>query len=211
MIKKLSGIIMLLALIPISYHLLDKRISNWMSQMPAEILEIFEIITLFGSPLLIVACVAMLVRFFIQTKLRKKEFDSQLIYLFLPLTVISAWILSHFLKFLFGRFRPNLYHIDNLFGFTFFSFEHEMTSFPSGHTVLITTFILSLILFKPKLKWLGYFAILLVASSRIILDQHFLSDVIFGFIIGLSMVILSRYTYGRFGIEISPKKSIHKA
>jgi membrane-associated phospholipid phosphatase len=52
-----------------------------------------------------------------------------------------------------------------------------------------------------------------VAISRIILDKHFLSDVIFGFIIGLSMVILSRYVYSRFGVEIGPKKEkrIYKA
>lgn len=155
----------------------------------------------------------MLVRFFIQTKLRKKEFNSQFLYLFLPTTVISAWGLSHFLKFVCGRFRPSFYHSQDLFGFTFFSTDHELTSFPSGHTVLIAAFILSLILFKPKFRWLGYFAILLVAISRIILDKHFLSDVIFGFIIGLSMVILTRYVYSRFGVEIGPKKEkrINKA
>jgi len=56
-------------------------------------------------------------------------------------------------------------------------------SFPSLHTALATFFAWSLAFLKPKLSWVGFALLLVIALSRVYLGLHYFQDLIGGFAI----------------------------
>src|SRR6185437_8196465 len=71
-----------------------------------------------------------------------------------------------------------------LFGFTWGSPHANAWSFPSGHSVTVAALAIALYAIYPP-AWPAYALLALaVMASRVILDAHYLSDVIAGFYIG---------------------------
>ena len=68
-------------------------------------------------------------------------------------------------------------------------------SFPSGHTITAFAIALSLGLFYPQLQGVLLAVALLIASSRIILGMHFLSDVLAGSAIGIALGTISYHIF----------------
>ena len=82
------------------------------------------------------------------------------------------------LKVILGRARPELFFDYNLYGFFWFKFKKLYWSFPSGHTTTITALVLALIALWPR-RWPIFLVIgLLVIATRVILYEHYFSDVI---------------------------------
>src|SRR6185437_4617967 len=76
-----------------------------------------------------------------------------------------------------------------LFGFTWGSPHANAWSFPSGHSVTVAALAVALYAIYPP-AWPAYALLALaVMASRIILDQHYLSDVIAGFYIGIAFAL----------------------
>ncbi len=77
---------------------------------------------------------------------------------------------------------------------------HSHHSFPSGHTATAFSifFVLSFFTKSVPLKILCLLVALLVGFSRIYLSQHFLADVYFGAIIGISAGIFSVWYMNRY-------------
>ncbi|HEY3916227.1 MAG TPA: phosphatase PAP2 family protein [Stellaceae bacterium] len=89
-------------------------------------------------------------------------------------------ILADIMKPVFGRARPVLLFRENLYGFTWRSAHANAWSFPSGHSITVVALAVSLYAIYPPL-WPAYALLaLLVMASRIVLDMHYLSDVIVG-------------------------------
>ena len=63
----------------------------------------------------------------------------------------------------------------------------DQFSFPSGHTITAFAMLASLVCFYPILLIPMTFCALSIAASRIILGMHFLSDVIAGALIGITI------------------------
>lgn len=68
-------------------------------------------------------------------------------------------------------------------------------SFPSGHSITAFAVALSIGLFYPELQGCLLAVALLIASSRIILGMHFLSDVLVGSMIGIVLGFLSYHAF----------------
>src|SRR5277367_2683686 len=68
-------------------------------------------------------------------------------------------------------------------------------SFPSGHSITSFAIALSIGMFYPDLQIVLLAVALLIASSRIILGMHFLSDVLAGFAIGILLGYLSYHVF----------------
>lgn len=121
---------------------------------------------------------------------------------FISIQIILA-IFLRFLKFLFGRARPYILEItDYKNNFTFFNLSYDYSSFPSGHSfatwVLITLLLCYFKDFFDKYKYLKYLLCMygfLICLSRILLNVHFLSDVLTGVFLG---VILTRFFIKKF-------------
>ena len=98
-------------------------------------------------------------------------------------TLLSYGILS-VLKFLFKRERPSIWPAVNAEGF----------SFPSGHALIATVFYGLLIYFITKklksihfrnlTRIIGLTVIVIVGLSRVILNVHYVTDILAGFLFG---------------------------
>lgn len=97
---------------------------------------------------------------------------------FLWLVVAISSGICIFLKIVLGRARPNLWWRANEYGFYGFHTDINYWSFPSGHTTIIMGLAFSLSVLFPRYFYPLVITGLLVAVSRIILLQHFLSDVL---------------------------------
>lgn len=118
---------------------------------------------------------------------------------FLLICVTVANVVCLVLKVTFGRARPELFFSEHLYGF-YGPHKNELYwSFPSGHTTTIMALMFGLSALFPR--YILGFAILgsLVAVSRIMLIQHYLSDVLMAtylaFIeVGILYYWLTRYS-----------------
>jgi undecaprenyl-diphosphatase len=74
---------------------------------------------------------------------------------------------------------------DGTYDFTWFGLRADHWSFPSGHATTAAALMTALWFLWPRPLWLYVVAAALVAASRVITGQHFLSDVVAGAAIGV--------------------------
>jgi len=91
----------------------------------------------------------------------------------LAITSIVVVVLTTLLKLFINRPRPLSHTAVSIFG-------NAGASFPSMHTALA----FAMIPFVPKYKYYVFAIAVLIGVSRIILHAHYLSDVIFGGLLG---------------------------
>jgi membrane-associated phospholipid phosphatase len=108
---------------------------------------------------------------------------------FVFVTLAVPGIFADIVKPVFARARPVLLFRENLYGFTWGSPHANAWSFPSGHSITATALAIALYAIYPP-AWPAY-ALLAIAvmASRVILDAHYLSDVIAGFYIGAAFAL----------------------
>jgi lipid A 4'-phosphatase len=94
-------------------------------------------------------------------------------------------LLVDFLKIFIGRTRPKLLFADGAYDLTWFGLRADHWSFPSGHAATAAALMTALWCLWPRPFWLYVAAATLVAASRVITGQHFLSDVVAGAAIGV--------------------------
>lgn len=123
---------------------------------------------------------------------RKKH--SQKLYVF-TLALFIALAVASVLKFSLARYRPDLYLSEGLYGFHFFSMHSAFNSFPSGHVTLNFAGLLALGYVVNKKSFANVMLIIaiIIAISRILLDKHFLSDILAGMYIGIFSYLWARY------------------
>lgn len=101
--------------------------------------------------------------------------------------VVLPGIIGDIMKPVFGRARPAMLFRENFFGFTWGSPHANDWSFPSGHSITVAALAVALYAIEPPL-WPAYATLaLLVMASRIVLDQHYFSDVIAGAYLGFAV------------------------
>ncbi|MBV9264547.1 MAG: phosphatase PAP2 family protein [Acidobacteriaceae bacterium] len=71
----------------------------------------------------------------------------------------------------------------------------DQFSFPSGHTITAFAVAITLGLFYPVLLGILLFCALAIATSRILLGMHFLSDVVAGAAIGVGLAYSARAVF----------------
>jgi membrane-associated phospholipid phosphatase len=121
--------------------------------------------------------------FFVRFVLKKVEWAN--FCLLLTVSIPFANLATTVIKMLFARARPDLLFSQGLYGFTFFSLSNQLLSFPSGHACTSGAIFGALTLMYPRL-WLPLLVLCLVlASTRVILTQHYFGDVIAGVTLGL--------------------------
>jgi len=123
----------------------------------------------------------------------KKHWVRSLLYICVSVSI--AIIIGDGLKFILGRYRPVMLFENNLYGLTLFSTEWALNSSPSGHTLRAFALMTALSLLYRKFAVVFISIAVLIGLSRIVVTDHYPSDVLFGAFIG---VITSVWTYYYF-------------
>lgn len=110
--------------------------------------------------------------------------------LFLLVVLASVGILVHLAKFIVGRSRPEMFLEDGVYSFTPLMFGGRTDSFPSGHSTIAWGGVGALIVLFPKFRIPLFLFGVLVSASRIMLERHYLSDILAGATLSLVVVIV---------------------
>jgi membrane-associated phospholipid phosphatase len=118
-------------------------------------------------------------------------------------TVAVSGLTADVLKFILGRARPKLFLQQGIYGFDLFGWhlEHAWQSFPSGHSATALSAALSLSLLFPRFRPAFIAAAMLIAASRVVLCQHYLSDVVAGSALGVATFALLYQRYFRTAFD----------
>jgi membrane-associated phospholipid phosphatase len=106
--------------------------------------------------------------------------------------LLSCLVFSNAVCFLLknslSRARPVLFFHENLFGFYWFQFQHAFASFPSGHAITTAALASGLGVIFPRYFYVFACVSIMVCISRVMLLNHYLSDVLVGFYLGVLLV-----------------------
>ncbi|MFP5518783.1 MAG: phosphatase PAP2 family protein [Bdellovibrionia bacterium] len=107
--------------------------------------------------------------------------------------LITSGVLVHLFKNMFGRQRPHLSENFEPYVFSPFNFHWDWHSFPSGHSQVMFTSATMLSIAFPKLRVLWFTAASAIAFTRVLVQYHFVSDVIAGAFVGYAGAHLGIY------------------
>jgi len=112
--------------------------------------------------------------------------------------VIGSGITAMILKVIVGRPRPYTGEI----AFAPFTFGSAHASWPSGHTTSAFAFAVAVGMAFPKLRWPMLAIAALTGFSRMVLEKHYLGDVIMGATIGtLGAVLIYNWLRPKLSIK----------
>jgi lipid A 4'-phosphatase len=122
---------------------------------------------------------------------------------FLFLSISASGIMTDVLKITFGRSRPKLFFLSDIYDFSWLSWRPDHWSFPSGHSATIVALMTALWYLWPQHVLFYILAAAIVAASRIVVGAHYFSDVLAG---ALVAVLTTRYVarlLARAGIDLT--------
>jgi membrane-associated phospholipid phosphatase len=117
----------------------------------------------------------------------------------LAVTIVKRWI---------GRVRPSA---QGPFAYEPFSWRPDYASFPSGHTATACGALVAIGFLFPRARPVLWVYALLIAASRIIVDEHYPSDVIAGAAFGAFGAVWVRdyLALRRLGFAVGPGGVVH--
>jgi membrane-associated phospholipid phosphatase len=134
------------------------------------------------------------------------------VFMAIALSATLATSIKNILKFVFGRYWPATFIGNNpswlqshKYGFNFFHSGASYNSFPSGHTAAIFAIMTIIWIIYPKWRWLSMLSCATMMISLVVLDYHFVSDVIAGMFLGIITAQNITYYFLRPHTNIEPK------
>lgn len=166
-----------------SYFFYDRPIAVAMRGFDPTVYRVFDVITQFGVTRGYLVISGLLAVVFFALRGRWTLWAWRAAFVFL--TVGVSGILVDIVKAILARPRPKLFLAHGSYGFEWFRWGSDHWSFPSGHAQTVSALALALTTIWPR-WWPAWWAVaLLVLASRLVLDAHYLSDLIGGFFFGL--------------------------
>ncbi len=200
-----AGLVLALALaILAAIAWLDQPVAQAVRGSPAGLVAAFRVITRFGVSTPYLAAAALLAAGFAlaarraagiarRQALRLRALQAG----FVLVAVAGAGLAGDLMKPLFGRTRPKLLFDQGVAAFTWHGAHADHWSFPSGHTITVVALALALTQIERRGAALYGAAALLVMASRIVLDEHYLSDVLAGALVALLGFWAARAAFAR--------------
>ncbi len=181
-----------IVLFALSYAFVDRPLALYFQNADPTLKKVFAVITRLGESQFYLVPLAALAVWGWWTQRRAMTIRASLIFV----VVALPGLLADLMKPVFGRDRPQLLFRDDLYGFTWHGAHASQWSFPSGHSVTMMALSVALFAFYPALWPLYGLGALLVMASRVIIDAHYLSDVIagayFGTVIAWALIATAR-------------------
>ncbi len=190
-IKRTISLILLIGtpLILLSYFFIDKTVALYAIAHDDTFSPIFDTLSkgadstywLIGSALL-----WLFYKFYKKHEHRAKTAG------FFFLTIIATGLGANIVKLIFGKARPILLKKEDIFGFKWFvsPSAYDYHSFPSGHTTTAFSVATLLTLIFPR-YWAAFYSYATVmALSRVLNWNHYVSDVVAGAMFGTILTLL---------------------
>lgn len=99
--------------------------------------------------------------------------------------IAGSGLAGNLLKLIFGKARPEKLFEAGFFGFTPFSYGHDVNSFPSGHATTFGALAMMFALLSPRFRWVCIALGAAGVSTRVLIQAHYVSDVCAGFSLGM--------------------------
>lgn len=182
-----AGFVALIAVL----HLLDHALIVWGDGLPDDVHRFFRWMTRWGEsdwiliPSLLALAIAWLLSLVTRDLLRLWARRLFVVASFIFLGVGLPSLVATLLKRIIGRARPMEWTAAAPLSFAPFNWDaYTYQSFPSGHSTTAFSLALTVAFLWPRSFWpmLGFAA--LVAISRIILGQHYITDITAGAVLG---------------------------
>jgi len=171
----------------------DYSISKFFYNINSQTKSLFETLTHFGDSLyFFVPTILIWIAIKIIQNKNKIILTIGDISLFIFFNILLSGIAVQIFKHILGRPRPPLFHSNNLTTLDIFNFDSRWHSFPSGHTATIFAFIFCLIFLFPKIKNILITIAIVIASTRVIVGAHYVSDIFGGALVAYITSILLR-------------------
>jgi membrane-associated phospholipid phosphatase len=118
---------------------------------------------------------------------------------FLFSAVALSGIIANLIKLAVGRLRPNLFLGDGSYGFEPWHLDADLRGFPSGHTTTMFALAFAIAVIRPGWRLSAFAAAIVISATRIIINAHYLSDVIGGMVVALVTVLWLRRIFEQRG------------
>ena len=198
----LAGLFVLLFVL----HFADRPISVWGQDLPEPIPGIMHWITRWGESdwQLIPALLVLLLTLALIPLVRSDTWRAALREVrvlagFIFVGVGLPSLISSLFKRLIGRARPEAWTAEAPISFIPNLTLYNHQSFPSGHSTTAFAMAMVVVFIWPRTLWPALFAALLIALSRVITGQHYLTDIVGGAVLGTLGAYAIRYVFARRG------------
>ena len=128
---------------------------------------------------------------------------------FVFVSVGGAGLIANLAKNIIGRARPRLFESMGPLEFKLFAFDSDYASFPSGHATNIFAFATVIAILWPRGRVLLYTLAAWIAASRVLIGEHYFTDVVAGAILGTAFpyLVRERFAARRWLFERGPDGS----
>ena len=118
----------------------------------------------------------------------------------------GAGLIASLCKNILGRARPKFYEELGHFHFSFFAFDADHASLPSGHSTSIFAFATVVAILVPRARVFVYTIAVWVAFSRVLIGVHYFTDAVLGAILGtvFPYIVRDRFAARRWLFEYAP-------
>ena len=122
-------------------------------------------------------------------------------------SVGGAGLIANLAKNIIGRARPKLFDQVGVLDFKLFAFDPDYASLPSGHATNIFALATVIGILWPRGRVLLYTVAAWIAASRVLIGQHYVTDVVLGAILGtvFPYVVRERFAARRWLFERTPE------
>ena len=126
---------------------------------------------------------------------------------FVFVSVGGAGLIANLAKNVIGRARPKLFDQVGALDFKLFAFDADYASLPSGHATNIFAFATVIGILWPRGRVLLYTVAAWIAASRVLIGQHYVTDVVLGAILGtvFPYLVRDRFAARRWLFERTPE------
>ena len=208
-IYAVCGIFLLIEIL--LFNFFDRPISDYVRNLDTthhNLINIFRAYTDFGkgkwylwpSAFGILICVLVTRRTSIDRILRvhAATWGNRFVIIFAAVAI--SGLVADAIKPFIGRARPVLYGQDGTYGFNPPSFHAVWNSMPSGHSTTAFTLAITLSMLFPRYKYVWWAYGIILALSRIMVNAHFLSDVLAGAAVAVVTTFFIKQVLTRYGM-----------
>jgi membrane-associated phospholipid phosphatase len=209
----IEQVVLALSLILVSLLILDPFMLERSRALAPEVRKFFRAITDIGKSnwMLIPTGMAIALAFVLQKRhggLRNSAayglIASTIGFVFV--SIAGAGLIANLTKNILGRARPKLFDTVGPLDFQFFAFSPDHASLPSGHATNIFAFATVIAILWPRGRVLLYTFAAWIAASRVLIGQHYVTDVVLGAVLGtvFPYYVRDRFAARRWLFERTP-------